>query len=152
MSMKQLDTLYKFEKEKESQAAQSLQLAEDDYQQNKLRLRSVGEYRLEYMRRLNERSLQGIDSATYSHFHAFISKLDHAAQQVRVAVHQAKSLVEHKRKLWLEQKRKLEAVELLQEKKRAELLKIENKREQKMFDEIALQQFIRRKQTMQHSS
>lgn len=145
MPMKQLDTLYKFEQEKERKASQALQLAEQDYQQNKTRLISVGEYRLEYMRRLNERSIQGIDSATYSHFHAFIGKLDHAAEQVRIAVKQAESLVELKKKLWLEQKRKVEAVELLQEKKRTKLQKIADKREQNMFDEIAIQQFIRRK-------
>lgn len=145
MSMKQLDTLYKYEQDKEVKASQSLQLAEQDYQQNKDRLMNVSQYRLEYMRRLNDRSLAGIDSATYSHFHAFIAKLDHAAEQVRIAVRQAQAMVEQKRKLWMEQKRKVEAVEVLQKKKREALLKIENKREQNMFDEIAIQQFIRRK-------
>lgn len=144
MSMKQLDTLYKYEQDKATKAAQSLKLAEQDYQQNKTRLLSVSEYRLEYMKRLNERSLVGVDSATYAHFHAFIAKLDHAGDQVRVALNQAKSLVEHKRKLWFEQRRKVEAVEALQLKKRIALQKIENKKEQNMFDEIATQQFIRR--------
>lgn len=143
--MKQLDTLYKFERDKEIKASQSLQLAEQDHQQNKDRLMSVSQYRLEYMKRLSERSLAGIDSATYSHFHAFVAKLDHATEQVRIALRQAKSLVEHKQKLWMDQKRKVEAVEHLQNKKREALLKVEQKREQNMFDEIAIQQFIRRK-------
>ena len=145
MSMKQLNTLYKFEKDKEVKASQALQMAELDHQQNKDRLMGVSQYRLEYMKRLNERSFEGIDSATYSHFHAFIAKLDHAAEQVRIAVRQAKSLAEQRKNLWLEQKRKVEAVEILQQKKRDALLKIENKREQNMFDEIAIQQFIRRR-------
>ena len=143
--MKQLDTLYKFERDKEIKASQSLQLAEQDHQQNKDRLMSVSQYRLEYMKRLSERSLAGIDSATYSHFHAFVAKLDHATEQVRIALRQAKSLVEHKQKLWMDQKRKVEAVEHLQNKKREALLKVGQKREQNMFDEIAIQQFIRRK-------
>ena len=76
--MKQLNTLYKFELDKEQKASQALQAAELDYQQNQERLKNVSDYRLEYMRRLNQRSLEGIDSATYSHFHAFIAKLDNA--------------------------------------------------------------------------
>ena len=142
--MKQLNTLYKFELEKEQKASQALQAAELDYQQNQERLKNVSDYRLEYMRRLNQRSLEGIDSATYSHFHAFIAKLDNAAQQVKIAVHQAKALVETRKKQWLEQRRKIQAVELLRDKKLAILALAANKQEQKMFDEIATQQYVRR--------
>tara|TARA_R110001583_G_scaffold60914_5_gene180612 strand:+ start:47 stop:481 length:435 start_codon:yes stop_codon:yes gene_type:complete len=142
--MKQLNTLYKFELDKEQKASQALQAAELDYQQNKERLKSVSDYRLEYMKRLNQRSIEGIDSATYSHFHAFIAKLDNAAQQVKVAVHQAKALVATRKKQWLEQRRKIQAVELLRDRKLAELKLAANKQEQKMFDEIATQQFVRR--------
>lgn len=142
--MKQLNTLYKFELDKEQKAAQALQSAELDYQQNQERLKSVSDYRLEYMRRLNQRSLEGIDSATYSHFHAFIAKLDNAAQQVKVAAHQAKALVETRKKQWFEQRKKIQAVELLRDKKLAALKLVADKQEQKMFDEIATQQFVRR--------
>ncbi|UUO23100.1 flagellar export protein FliJ [Colwellia sp. M166] len=142
--MKQLNTLYKFELDKEQKASQALQAAELDYQQNKERLKSVSDYRLEYMKRLNQRSIEGIDSATYSHFHAFIAKLDNAAQQVKVAVHQAKALVATRKKQWLEQRRKIQAVELLRDRKLAEFKLAANKQEQKMFDEIATQQFVRR--------
>lgn len=143
--MKQLNTLYKFELDKEQKASQALQAAELDYQQNKERLKNVSDYRLEYMRRLNQRSLAGIDSATYSHFHAFIAKLDNASQQVKIAAHQAKALVETRKKQWLEQRRKIQAVELLRDKKLAALQLAANKQEQKMFDEIATQQFVRRR-------
>ncbi|WP_440875599.1 flagellar export protein FliJ [Thalassotalea sp. PLHSN55] len=144
MAMKQLDTLFKFEKNKENAAAQALQAAEFDYQQNLQRLSSVGEYRLEYMKRLEQRSLIGIDSATYSHFHAFIAKLDHASEQMEIAIKQSKALLEQKKQQWLAQRQKIQAVELLREKQ-LQLAKIKaNKQEQNMFDEIATQQFVRR--------
>ncbi|MBA6287436.1 flagellar export protein FliJ [Colwellia sp. MB3u-4] len=143
--MKQLNTLHKYELDKEQKASQALQVAEVDYEQNKARLKSVSDYRLEYMRRLNQRSIEGIDSATYSHFHAFIAKLDNASQQVKVAVHQAKALVETRKKQWLEQRQKIQAVELLRNKKLAALQLVANKKEQKMFDEMATQQFVRRR-------
>jgi flagellar FliJ protein len=147
MSIKQLDTLYKFEQDKERKAAQKLQQAEQDYQQNIQRLQSVSDFRLEYMKRLNQRSINGIDSATYSHFHAFIAKLDNASEQVKVAIRQAKALVAQTKRQWLEQRQKLQAVEHLRDKKRVVLLKKANKQEQQMFDEIATQQFIRRRMT-----
>jgi flagellar FliJ protein len=143
--MKQLNTLYKYELDKEQKASQALKLAEVDYEQNKARLKSVSDYRLEYMRRLNQRSIAGIDSATYSHFHAFIAKLDNASQQVKIALHQAKALVDTRKKQWLEQRQKIQAVELLRNKKIDALQLVANKKEQKMFDEMATQQFVRRR-------
>jgi len=145
MPLKQLDTLHRYEQDKEKKAAQALQTAEFEYQQNIERLNSVSEYRLEYMKRLNERSMVGIDSATFSHFHAFIAKLDNAAQQVDIAITQSKAIVEQSKQQWFAQRQKIQAVELLLDKKRQALVIIANKQEQKMFDEIATQQFVRRK-------
>ncbi len=145
MSSKQLDTLFKYESDKEQKAAQQLQLAERDYQDNLLRLQSVGEYRLEYMKRLSQRSLEGIDSSTYRHFHAFVSKLDNAAEQVEIAIKQAKALVEQRKQQWFEQRRKVQAVEhLLLQRQNVQRQKSE-RLEQAMLDEIATQQFIRRR-------
>ena len=144
MSLSQLNTLYKFEHDKEKQAAQLLQQAELDYQQNIQRLQSVSDYRLEYMKKLNERSMQGIDSATYTHYHAFVKKLDYAGEQVEIAMKQAKALIEQRKKAWLAQRQKVQAVELLKEKALAKIAKKEARKEQLMFDEIATQQFVRR--------
>ncbi len=144
MSTKQLDTLLKFEKDKEQKSAQNLQRAEQDYQENLMRLINVGDFRLEYMKRVSQRSLVGIDSATYGHFHAFIAKLDHAAEQVKIALNQAKSLVAQRKKQWFIQRQKVQAVELLLNKKLKKITLVAAKREQKMFDEIATQQYIRR--------
>jgi len=143
--MKQLDTLLKFEKDKEVQAAQKLKAAELEYQQNISRLNGVGDYRLEYMKRLSQQSIEGIDSATYSHYHAFIAKLDNASEQVRIAMVQAKALSEQSKTLWMKQRQKVKAVEHLRDKQLKKLALIAQSNEQKMFDEIASQQFIRRR-------
>jgi flagellar FliJ protein len=143
--MKQLDTLYRYEQDKEQKAAQNLQAAELDHQQNLERIQSISDYRLEYMKRLSDRSIAGIDSATYSHFHAFIAKLDNASEQIEVAVRQAKALVEKRKHQWLLQRQKIQAVELLREKRLKAFALKADKQEQNMFDEIATQQFVRRK-------
>lgn len=141
---KQLETLLKFEQQKEEQAANILRNAEHDYQQNIMRLQSVADYRLEYMSRLSQRSMLGVDSTTYNHYHAFISKLDNASEQVKIAMLQAKALVEQSKQRWIKQRHKVQAVEMLADKRKIALMKIENKKEQSMFDEIATQQFLRR--------
>ncbi len=110
-------------------------------------MQSVADYRLEYMSRLSQRSALGLDSATYNHYHAFISKLDNASEQVKIAMHQAKALVEQSKQLWIKQRRKVQAVEMLVDKRNLALMKVETKKEQNMFDEIATQQFLRRKLT-----
>jgi flagellar FliJ protein len=142
---KQLETLLKFEQSKEEIASNTLRNAENDYQQNLIRLQSVADYRLEYMKRLSQRTSVGLDSATYNHYHAFISKLDYASEQVKVAMQQAKSLVEQSKMLWFKQRQKVQAVEMLAKKRSLALAKVESKKEQAMFDEIATQQFVRRK-------
>ncbi|MBU2925295.1 flagellar export protein FliJ [Colwellia sp. 4_MG-2023] len=142
---KQLLTLLKFEQSKEEKAENALRNAENDYQQNLTRLQSVSDYRLEYMSRLSERTALGLDSATYNHYHAFINKLDNAAEQVKIAMNQAKALVEQSKELWIKQRQKVQAVEMLTDKRNAALMKIESKKEQSMFDEISTQQFLRRK-------
>jgi flagellar FliJ protein len=144
MKMKQLNTLLKFEKEKETKAAMQLQKAETEYQQNVSRLAGVADYRLEYMKRLMQRSSEGIDNATLSHFHNFIAKLDNAAEQVQVAANQAKTLAEQSKSYWMTQRQKVKAIEHLREKQLKKVAIIEQKSEQKMFDEIATQQFVRR--------
>jgi flagellar FliJ protein len=96
------------------------------------------------MKRLSQRAEQGLDSATYSHYHAFIAKLDTASEQVEIAAKQAKALVEQSRSLWLKQRQKLKAVESLRDKRLEKIAVAAQRSEQKMFDEIATQQYIRR--------
>ena len=144
MSISQLTTLHRFEQDKEKQAAQDLQHAEMEYQQNLTRIQSVAEFRLEYMKRLSERSKVGIDSATYNHYHKFVAKLDYANEQVQIALKQSKALVEQKKQAWLTQRSKVQAVEILQEKNVARQQLKENRAEQRMYDEFSVQQYARR--------
>ena len=144
MAMKQLNTILKFEKDNEQRCADQLKVAENEYQQNITRLQGVADYRLEYMKRLSQRAEQGVDSATYSHYHAFIAKLDTASAQVEIAMNQAKALVVQSKSIWLKQRQKVKAVELLRDKRLKNLAVAADRAEQKMFDEIATQQFLRR--------
>jgi flagellar FliJ protein len=141
---KQLETLLTIEQNKVQRLADELRQAEHTWQQHKLRLNNVGQYRLEYMKQLMERCKQGIDSATYNHFHAFVSKLDNAAEQLQIAIAQAKALVDQKKQAWRKQQQRVKSIELLIEKKQQQYQVILQRKEQKMFDEIANQAYVRR--------
>ncbi len=142
--MQQLDILLQYERDKEQRCAEQLKLAEVEYQQNINRLAGVGEYRLEYMKRLSQRAQNGLESSTYTHFHAFIAKLDSASAQVEIAVAQAQSLVAQAKVIWLKQRQKVNAVELLRDARQKKLTISAEKVEQKMFDELATQQYSRK--------
>lgn len=144
MAKNQLLLLLKFEQEKEQQAANLLRQAEHDLQANFQRRQAVADYRLEYMKRLSERSKTGIDSATFSHYHAFVGNLDHAAEQVQQAIVQAQKLLEQRKIAWFKQRQKVQSVQMLIDKQQHKLAVKQAKQEQKLFDEIATQQFIRR--------
>ncbi|MEY8199058.1 MAG: flagellar export protein FliJ [Colwellia sp.] len=144
MPMKQLDTILKYERDNEQRCADQLKIAENEYQQNITRLQGVADYRLEYMKRLSEKAKNGLDSATYTHYHAFIGKLDTASEQVEIAMRQAKALAEQSKTIWLKQRQKVKAVELLRDKRLKKVAVAADRAEQKMFDEIATQQYIRR--------
>lgn len=144
MAMKQLDTILKYELDNEQRCADQLKIAENEYQQNISRLQGVADYRLEYMKRLSQRAENGLDSATYSHYHAFIAKLDVASEQVKIAMEQAKALAEQSKDIWLKQRQKVQAVELLRKQRLKKAALAEDRLEQKMFDEIATQQYVRR--------
>jgi flagellar FliJ protein len=126
--MQQLETLLKYERDNEQRCADQLKIAENEYQQNINRLAGVGEYRLEYMKRLSQRAESGLDSSTYSHYHAFIAKLDSASAQVEIAVTQAKALVDQSKNIWLKQRQKVKAVELLRDQRQKKRLKVAEKK------------------------
>lgn len=144
MATNSLQLILRFEQDKEQQAANLLRQAEQELQANFQRRQAVADYRLEYMKRLAERSKTGITSATFSHFHAFVGKLDHAAEQVEQAIKQGQQLLQQRKTAWLKQRQKVQSIELLLDKQQQKLQIKQARAEQKLFDEIATQQYVRR--------
>ena len=147
MSDKALELVYQFEKSKEDQAANVLRQAQAHYQTNVDHLNGIGQYRLDYMKQLNERASSGVGGLTFGHYQNFIAKLDTAATQQQQTIIAAKKVVEQRRQQWIKQQQKVKSVEILLAKKRAKVVAAESKQEQKMFDEIAGQRFIRQQST-----
>lgn len=140
---KSLQVLLGFELDKERKAAKFLQDASSNYQTQLQRQQGISDYRLDYMKKLQIKSQQGIKSSTFVHYQKFLNKLDQAALLQSEAILSAEKVVAQRRDNWLKQHHKVESIELLIEKQRKQQEMIEQKLEQKHFDEISLQRFVR---------
>lgn len=144
--MSQLQTVIKVERDREDKAARVLQMAEGNVQQQKQKLSSLQQYRLDYVRQIQQSGKQGgVDARNYHQHLQFVGKLDKAIQQQMNIISQARMVVDQRRRQWLEQQTRRKAVDVLIEKKQAEAAITANRREQSMLDEFANQRFLRAK-------
>ncbi|MGX7652981.1 flagellar export protein FliJ [Shewanella putrefaciens] len=128
----------------EEQASLLLKSAQLECQKRQHQLNALNNYRLDYMKQMQSQQGQAISASHYHQFHRFIRQIDDAiAQQNRVVAHGEKQK-EYRQHHWLEKQKKRKAVELLLANKAKKRDALELKREQKMTDEFASQQFYRR--------
>ncbi|MDF2178289.1 flagellar export protein FliJ [Aliiglaciecola sp. CAU 1673] len=144
MSTKQLEIVAHWEKEKEDKLARDYQLAVQNVNNNQQKLSGLQRYRLDYLRELQQRAMQGVGATTFGQHQAFVEKLDKACAQQTQMLARAKAVAEQRKGLWLKQQQKRKAVEMLIDKKHQEKAQKEAKHEQAMMDEIAIQRFVRR--------
>ncbi len=144
MALKQLLLVAQIEQEKEDKAAQNFKLATDHVAQNQLKLDSLRQYRLDYFKKVQARAQGGLEALSFTHHQSFINKLDNACAQQQQLTYNAEQAAQQRKELWLAQQRKRKAVEMLIDKKKHQQQLREDKLEQGMMDEFALQRFIRK--------
>ncbi|GAA0353409.1 flagellar export protein FliJ [Bowmanella denitrificans] len=145
MSTRQLQQVARWEQEKEDKLAKDYRLAEQNVQANVQKLTGLQNYRLDYLRQLQQRANQGLGATSFAQHQAFIDKLDKACAQQNQMIANARAVAQQRRGLWLKQQQKRKAVEMLIDKKRQQAQQLEDRREQALLDEVALQRFVRRK-------
>lgn len=143
-SLKQLATVLRLENEKEKAALNAYRLAQDYHQQQKTRLTSLQQYRLDYVRQIQQEGSGGVKAREYQQRLSFVAKLDKACEQQGHVIAQCKLAADQRRSQWLAQQRRREAVEKLIVKKDQTLQVIDNRIEQQMMDELAMQRLLRR--------
>jgi flagellar FliJ protein len=138
-------TVLKLAFDAEEKAALQLKSAQLDKQKYQSQLDVLNNYRLDYMKQMGDQQGKTLSANQYSQFHQFIKQVDNAIAQQVNAVKDAEVQVSYRQRNWLEKQQKRKAVEMLLANKAKKLAHAENVREQKMSDEFAMQQFIRRK-------
>lgn len=94
------------------------------------------EYRDDYEKRFQERQSEGLSMMGYRNFQVFIDKLDAAVDSQRGAVEKVQQSVDESRKKWQETEKKKLSYKTLVERKKKEIRKKEERREQKLMDEF----------------
>lgn len=141
-----LYTVLKLAVDAEEQAALQLRSAQLDCQKRQNQLDALNNYRLDYMKQMDDQVGKNISASQYHQFHRFIKQIDQAITQQLGVVKEADVQRGYRQQHWMEKQQRRKAVELLLASKAQKALAVENKREQKMTDEFASQQFYRKKQ------
>lgn len=142
--MSQLNTVMRVEKDREDKAAQAYRIAQQTLTQQRQKLSSLQQYRLDYMRQLQQNGQQGgLDARNYHQHLQFVSKLDKACEQQNQIISQASMVVDQRRQQLVKQQKRRQAVDFLLEKQQLEAQAKAERCEQHQLDEFALQKFIR---------
>lgn len=142
-SLKQMAIVLRLESDKEKNTLHAFNVAQDYYQQQKAKLTSLQQYRLDYFRQLQQEGGSGVGARHYQQRLSFVAKLDKACEQQNQIIAQASVVADQRKRQWIMQKRKRQAVEKLIEKKQGTLQQLENRVEQQAMDEFALQRLLR---------
>jgi len=138
-----LQLLLELEQQREDKLAQEYGRAQHELALIQQRMRGMEQYRLDYLKQLNQRGADGIQSQHFGHYHAFIGKLDVGVQQLGKSMFNARKAVEQRKQLWLKQRQQREAVAHLIKQRAIREDKVVAKREQNQLDEFSSNQRIR---------
>ncbi|MGB6137857.1 MAG: flagellar export protein FliJ [Shewanella sp.] len=140
-----LVTVLKLAVEAEEKAALQLKAAQFERQKRQGQLDALNNYRLDYMKQMEGHSGTTLRANQYHQFHQFIRQVDSAINQQVAVVQDGEKQVGYRQQHWQETQQKRKAVEMLLAKKATKEQLAESKREQKMSDEFAMQQYFRNK-------
>ena len=142
-SNKQLELLLKIESEKQDNFAQELRSAQSYLQSSQQKLKDVEQYKLEYLKKMQNMGSAGVIGGNYQHYQRFIVQLEDGIKKQIEVISIAQQVFEQRKHTWLEQQRTVRSVEMLLEKKRIKQQELTDRLEQQSIDEIATQKFIR---------
>lgn len=143
MALKQLQLLVQVQKEKEHKLQANFVQAQQFLQTCIERYQGLADYRTDYIRQTQLRGQQGLASRQFNQYLSFVTKLDQALEQQNLQIQQAQRVVDMRRSAWLTMQKRRKAIELLIDKELTAVQQRQNRQEQKMLDEIAMQQFVR---------
>lgn len=144
--LKQMNMLLELEQRKEDDAAASFAQVQQQVDAEKQRLAGLSQYRLDYLKQLQQRGNGGILSQQFGQYHAFVGKLDEGVEQLHHSVVKLQRVADQRKNLWLQQRRRKESIAHLisEQHKRAE--REAARKEQKNLDDFSSQRFIRETQ------
>lgn len=140
--LKSLNTVFTVAKQKEQEIADQLKMAEGELAKHRKYLEDLHQYRNSYSEVSTEKALNGVSAALFRHYQGFLNSIDHGIKHQSGQVDQMNSAMQTQRESWQQAHQYSNAIEGMIEKQHQIAEKIEQKREQKLFDEINLRNFL----------
>lgn len=147
MKDRALQMVLELEQQREDECAREFAQARSQLTLQERRLAGLTAYRTEYLQQANEKAQQGMGSASFGRYHAFVGKLDVGIHQQHEQLQRIQQQVEAVRLRWLAQQQRRKALEHLLKKRAEAAKKVKNRQEQLVADEFAMQNFLRRGRT-----
>lgn len=123
-------------------------LAEERQNKQKIaqQLQTLQQYRNDYAVQLQQQMQNGIAGHLLANYRQFLASLDSAVKRAQEALLSQQSKVDKSQQHWQTKQRKLASYETLTDRKAAAEVKVANKREQKLADELSLAMFMRQRE------
>ncbi|MBW6391419.1 flagellar export protein FliJ [Billgrantia antri] len=141
----QLAMLSELARDARNQAGRLLAGERQSERQVAAQLESLNRYRLEYAERLQQAMREGIDPASMHNYQQFLASLDAALQRARKALDAQQQRVEQTQQQWQQEQKRLSAYDTLVSRRDAERQRQEDRREQRISDEMATGRLLRQR-------
>ncbi len=139
-----LKMVLELEQKREDDCAREFGQSRSQLTMQERRLEGLTAYRTDYLQQANDKAQQGMGSASFGRYHAFVGKLDVGITQQHENLKRMQARVEEFRLAWLAQQQRRKAIEHLLQKRADEAERVRNRQEQRTSDEFAMQGFLRR--------
>lgn len=122
-------------------------LAEERHNKQKIaqQLQTLQQYRNDYATQLHDQMQHGMATHLLNNYRQFLASLDYAVQRAQNALVDQESKVDKSQQHWQTKQRKLASYETLSDRKQAAAVKVANKQEQKLADELSLAMYMRQR-------
>lgn len=138
MATFRLQPLVEFSEERSKQAAQELQRLRHQWTQAEEKLVQLESYLADYRSRLTDSASGGMAMNALRDFQRFIAKLELAIRSQSEEIVRCRQRWEAAQQLWNDREREVKAYRTLRERHDREEQRIENKQDQRLQDEFAL--------------
>ncbi|NIC04315.1 flagellar export protein FliJ [Billgrantia bachuensis] len=139
----QLAMLSDLARDARDQAGQLLAGERQNERQVASQLESLNRYRLEYAERLQQAMREGIDPASMHNYQQFLASLDAALQRARQALDAQQQRVQQSQQQWQQEQKRLSAYDTLVSRRDVERQRQEERREQRINDEMSAGRLLR---------
>lgn len=141
--LKQMKMLLQLEQRKEDEAAANFAQVQQQINAEQQRLDGLSQYRLDYLKQVQQLGGNGIQSMQFGQYQAFVGKLDEGVEQLHHAIVKLQKVANQRKQAWFEQRQKKKSIQhLIEQQERREAKKVAQ-REQKNLDDFSTQRFIR---------